>query len=291
MKARLKNHLDVIRSGRAFHHYAGALRRRGLRWRLKMAGRKGIQFHPVPDVAMVVRTGDDLIARVFQDGVDDAIVATIRARVPKGGVFVDVGANVGLYAVIAATSAGAEGRVHAVEPVPQLAQRIREHARLNGTSQLTVHEQALGAAAGRMSLFLSAEGGDGWASLYPWRWTSSASIDVIVETLDAFAARQGLATIDLLKVDVEGAEFDVLQGAKGLLESGRIRALLIEHNLETQKARGVDFGAIRDLLRAAGYALYTTDASGMTRAVEDLAALPRLCDVLALRHAPPFEVA
>jgi FkbM family methyltransferase len=120
----------------------------------------------------------------------------LTSHFKQGKVFVDVGANVGGYSVRAAA---AGMKVHAFEPNPDNTRALRRNAEINGLS-IDVVECALGAS-------------DTTASLIPngavSRITEEGGIDVAMRALDGFE----LATVDLMKVDVEGYELEVLRGA------------------------------------------------------------------------------
>jgi FkbM family methyltransferase len=117
-------------------------------------------------------------------------------RFREGGVFVDVGANVGAYSLRAA-SRGME--VHSFEPVPQNVQVLRRNSEINNLT-LDIEEVALGSSEGTTRLAPS-----GASS----RITKAGGIEVPLRTLDSF----NLPRLDLLKVDVEGYELEVLRGA------------------------------------------------------------------------------
>jgi FkbM family methyltransferase len=132
--------------------------------------------------------------------------------VPKGGLVFDVGANIGNYTEVY-LELGA--RVVAIEPNPELAERVRLRC---ASRRLTVEEVALSAAEGTAELHLGIDHvhssiSDEWvelveASEFPERFKGSVTVQVT--TLDALIDRHG--TPDFLKIDVEGAEREVLSG-------------------------------------------------------------------------------
>lgn len=131
-------------------------------------------------------------------------------RFRAGGVFVDVGANVGGYSLRAA-SRGME--VHSFEPIPQNAQILRRNAEINHLT-LDIQEVALGSSEGEVRL--SAGGASS-------RVTEGGGIEVPLRTLDSF----GLPRVDVLKVDVEGYELEVLRGAERTISRCR-PAMMVE---------------------------------------------------------------
>ncbi|MDO8541017.1 MAG: FkbM family methyltransferase [Opitutaceae bacterium] len=140
----------------------------------------------------------------------------LRRFLQPGMTFVDLGAHHGLYSVLAAALVGPTGRVIAFEPAPASARRLRWHATLNGVNRIEVHRSALGARASTATLFVPQHGIDTVSSLRPPAVGGGGPthrIEVNVVSLDDFASSRDLKEIDLVKLDVEGAEADVLDGA------------------------------------------------------------------------------
>ncbi len=136
-----------------------------------------------------------------------------------GDDFADCGANAGVYSVLAGTRGS---RVLAVEPVPSTFEKLRRNLALNATPGQAIN---CGLGASDASLrFTTHMGGQNRVALD----RDSGVVEVNVTSLDQLTCKLGVSPI-LIKVDVEGYEFMVLQGAKALLESS-ICALIIELN-------------------------------------------------------------
>lgn len=138
-------------------------------------------------------------------------------------IFVDVGANIGLFALSAARS-GAD-RVVAIEPIPSLADQIEEAAAKEGLSQLEVVRKAVALEAGARTLNVSMRGDMGISSLLSLRedlsddpyWATRAdlgfdqSVEVEAAPLADILSPLGLTTIDFIKIDCQGMDLAVLQ--------------------------------------------------------------------------------
>lgn len=159
-------------------------------------------------------------------------VAGLAAFVGPGAVCVDVGAEYGLYTWTLAGLVGPRGHVHAVEPQPGPAAVVTTARRLLGAGHVTVHRTALGAAPGTGALSLPRRRslpvhGRAFLTTGAAGLGSNAEFDrhdevpVVVSTLDEMVAETGLARLDLVKVDIEGAEAALLVGATKTLESFR----------------------------------------------------------------------
>jgi FkbM family methyltransferase len=136
-----------------------------------------------------------------------------------GGVVYDVGANVGYFSLLAARRVGPEGRVYAFEPVARNAAAIERSARANGFHAVEVFEKAVGAADGAADLNLARHiGGAMLASVgTPPDWRATVEVEVVA--LDGFIDVLGLRPPSLVKIDVEGAELDVLRGLTRTIEA------------------------------------------------------------------------
>lgn len=162
------------------------------------------------------------------------IHAIAQAILPPDGVAMDIGANIGLSAVVLATLLP-RGRVIAAEPAPRTAQALRETLALNGMEgRVAVEQVAVSAAPGKTAFSADATHSAGSKIVDEGTMDRAALAPVIVPvtTLDGLVARHGLARLDLVKVDVEGYEGDVLEGAQGAIARFR-PAFILEFNAWT----------------------------------------------------------
>lgn len=150
----------------------------------------------------------------------------------------DVGANMGLYTLLMAKLVGQTGIVHSFEPEPDNFGRLGVNVALNGCANVKARQTAVFSASGRRPLSVYERRLNAWHSLGapaladPFRpgalATPVTTVEVETVALDDYCREEEVARIDVLKIDVEGAELDVLRGARGLLESGRIDLILFE---------------------------------------------------------------
>jgi FkbM family methyltransferase len=132
----------------------------------------------------------------------------------EGMVVYDVGANVGIYSLLASTRVGAAGKVYAFEPLERNAQYLRRHMKLNGVQNCVVLQTAVCNEEGTRRF-----SGASWDS-HMGRLSPGGEILVPSITLDnCIYGEKGLPPPDVLKIDVEGAELEALEGAgKALTE-------------------------------------------------------------------------
>lgn len=139
-----------------------------------------------------------------------------------GMVFLDIGAHHGIYSIVAAKRLGTDGTVVAFEPSLREFRRLRLHLRLNRMHWVRSEPVAIGAAASTRRFFQVLEGDSTRGGLQP-----PATRDEIAETsvetvrLDDYVSRFPLQRVDIVKLDVEGGELEVLQGASHILTTLR----------------------------------------------------------------------
>jgi FkbM family methyltransferase len=175
----------------------------------------------------------------------------VRSVLPPGASFWDVGANIGYFTLLAATVVGPQGRVVAWEPGPEAFQQLQENIALNGMPQVWALPLAVAAQEGTARLYLHGAEADTGATLFPGG-ARSQSHEVQTTTLDAFFRQHGGPPPQLLKVDVEGAELAVLQGAARLLAE-HSPLLLVEMEEKTLRLAGLSRQDIMDFLATLGY--------------------------------------
>lgn len=153
------------------------------------------------------------------------LVREIRNRLDEGGVFVDAGANIGVYSILASKLVGNDGRVIAIEMIPKTAAILRKHVELNGCNNIFVVENALSSTNGMVVTATVPVGKYGQASISPSRtYAESEEITITTTTIDDIC--QEYTSVELMKMDLEGAEAQALEGARDTLS--RTSALIFE---------------------------------------------------------------
>jgi len=186
---------------------------------------------------------------------DHAEMLAWRRALRSGDIFIDVGSNIGVYAIWAAEH-GAD--VIALEPALDTFELLKRNIALNGYCVNAI-QAAAGAASG-MAWFTS--GRDCVNS-----FDEDGSVEIPVIALDAII---GDRTVSGVKIDVEGFELDVLRGCLRALSEQRIQLIQLEWNSTSLGAMGVDRRPVADLLATHGYGLYRPDACGALVSLADL---------------------
>jgi FkbM family methyltransferase len=139
---------------------------------------------------------------------------------------VDVGANVGSWALLAARSLP-DATIHALEVIPDTAAALRSATA--GEQRIRCFDLGLAAHTGTLTLnYQPRASTHATFTDYPHKWTGEA-MECAVMRGDEFLAREGISRVDLLKLDVEGAEHLVLQGLEDTLRARRIRLVQFEY--------------------------------------------------------------
>jgi len=143
----------------------------------------------------------------------------------------DVGANSGIYS-LAALAIQPDATVHAFEPTPEIAARLRETAKLNGLDRLYVHEVAVSSKNGAAILkrFRGDLGTNEGMNFISLDAADSDGESVRTVCLDQFCQDHSIDHVDLLKLDVQGHEHSALKGAEQLIRAGRVGMIFVELN-------------------------------------------------------------
>ena len=217
----------------------------------------------------------------LEPGLRKLIVSLLR----DGDVFADVGANIGLHTVAAARVVGADGRVFAVEAAPATVDHLQRSITLSGvTANVSVLPFAAGARVERdRVMHLSSTSGH--SSLFPLA-DEIGQASVAVSTLDELIE----GPVDLVKIDVEGAELDVVLGMSRLLSNPEI-AVIVEFAPSHLVRAGTQLRDWTELITRNGFEIFRVDdVSGACTSVGDIEALAEVFSVNLLLTRPNTRI-
>ena len=191
--------------------------------------------------------------QIFMGCFASAMTRWTKVLLDEGGTFVDVGAHAGYFSLIAADRVGRVGRVFAVEPNPVVFSALQAHLTANGISHVEACNWGLAERDGSTELYVPRPESlrDYNATMLPrpdW-----AAIEIRLRRLDACLDEWDARRIDLMKIDVEGAEPRVLAGGAAHLASGVVRHMMIEINGPRLVEAGSSPAALVDELAALGF--------------------------------------
>jgi FkbM family methyltransferase len=182
-------------------------------------------------------------------------VRAFAALLAPGMTVLDVGANVGQFTLVAARRLGPTGRVHAFEPTPELVAHVLSNLELNGLDNVVVNEVAVSDATGHAVLHL-VEADDPGVNSIVNRSPGARTLEVPTVSLDDYLAERGVGPVDVIKIDIEGAEMPALRGARDLLTGDDSPVLVLEFHPTTLGYSGHSPDDLLGLLNSNGYAFY-----------------------------------
>lgn len=187
----------------------------------------------------------------FFGGYERSTIRLLKQRARPDGLAIDVGANIGSHAIPMA-KAMRTGRVLAFEPNPLVFPRLIANLALNPDCNVDARAMAIGNRIGQVELFIpSPDAGNlGQASLV--ENSNFNKVGVPCTTLDSLLEDEKLGTVDVLKIDVEGFEWAVIEGARTML--ARDHPLVVfEYNRDQWERAGQKLIGVTNVLRAVGY--------------------------------------
>jgi FkbM family methyltransferase len=212
---------------------------------------------------------------IYRYGCNDRDLVFVGDLLNPGDVLVDAGANVGLFSLVAAEIVGPPGRVYAFEPRRWCYDLLCRNRSLNDLMWLVTDNRALSERSG-VSRFVEFRGTwSGYSSFAPPSGIVSGNlVEVTCVSLDEAIPRDEWSRIRLMKLDVEGSELRVLEGASELVASAHPDILLevVDEHLARQ---GASSGMLYEWLVARGYSVYRRADGGRWAAcsISDVASL------------------
>lgn len=186
-------------------------------------------------------------------------------------VFIDAGANQGEFSIAAARIVQ-QGKVIAFEPVSEYRERLLENVRLNNFGNVQVITAALGEKEGHLPIYDRQENftdgtrNEGLPTLFASESRHHAREVVQVRRLDDVLRELGIPRVDVIKLDIEGAEWIALRGAVNTLASCR-PTLVLEIGRETCRAAGYEPEALVEWLTSLNYRIEKVIEGGKTRPI------------------------
>jgi FkbM family methyltransferase len=232
------------------------------------------------------RSNEKLILDFLRGGqLYEPDIAHLLGRVlGKGDVAVDVGANIGFFTVLASILVGPTGRVIAFEPFAENLERLRANLAHNDCKNVTVIEKAVTNQVGEVEFFINSGNSGGNALWDIGRWPgyqeefgTPVRVAVSATTLDAEWAQLQLPAPKVIKIDTEGAEQRVLEGARDLLARQKPHFVVTELHTIGLAEMGCSQESLRGFIEDLGYSTF-----GMTYA----GTLPRLVPSATSIHYP-----
>jgi FkbM family methyltransferase len=230
---------------------------------------------PSFDLRLRFRIEDAIGRWIFKRGSYEAdLTAYLTSHVAfaEGSVFLDVGANIGWYSLVLARAAKARISILAFEPDPLSFRLLSENIALNGCDAVRAVQLAASDRDGAALLYQYANKNRGRHSLLPIN--AAGTVEIRTTSLDGFLEREGIdpADVAFMKIDVEGYELHVLNGARRLLDF--VPLVLCEYAPGYMRRGGIDPASLVSAFREKHYVPHALrDGELQAVAAADLAAI------------------
>jgi len=172
------------------------------------------------------------------------------SKINEGDVVVDVGANIGYFSMLAAKKTGPSGKVFTIEPMQQANTWLKKNFKLNNFENYEILEVAIGDKPRMMKMYKKSNSSE-MIILDPDVSKTDLIIcgEIQVESIDNIISKKKIDKINLMKIDVEGFEYEVLLGCQKSFEEKRIKNIICEIHSKYLKNRKIDEQKIYSLLR------------------------------------------
>ncbi len=189
---------------------------------------------------------------------DPTGIRFVKNQLYEGEIFIDIGANVGAYSLVASRLVGKSGKVIAFEPGSKSFLRLLKNISLNGLTNIIPERMAVIDKSTQTDLFISGSQNLGMSSIYHHDSETGITEKVEAVSLDDYVEKKGISRIGLIKIDIEGSEFLALKGMQKVLTDMRPK-ILVELKEETLKNSGYTEKDIIALFEKAGYSRFNID--------------------------------
>ncbi len=232
-----------------------------------------------PNKAIITGLGKDLKVRIYTHDIigrdiyvkgmfEKAECMFVTNFLKEGMTFFDIGANLGQYTLLGAKRVGSNGRVHSFEPSSRMFSELNFNVSLNGFSNSCIlNNVAVSEKEGIGKLSKYEAGGEVYGSLGNQNWAESSKPlvgheEVKTTTLNVYIKEHNISHVDLIKIDIEGAELLALRGANQLLNRPDAPTIVLEMADITTDGFGYKAIEIWDYLESFGYRMYCFNNKG-----------------------------
>lgn len=200
------------------------------------------------------------VKSMYFDAYEIEVIRIMKKYLKPGGVFIDVGANVGYLSAIGLSLVGTTGQVHSFEPMPAYFSYLEQIAELNPQYKIVANKLALGQADGKACI-TSHRHGTGCNSMVPGfipKEHIAETLNIHVWRLDEYIQKQKLSRISLIKIDTEGFELPVLLGTSRFFDDhkGNLPPIIVEITPRAFKLMNKNVSELEEFMASYGYKPY-----------------------------------
>jgi FkbM family methyltransferase len=202
-------------------------------------------------------TVDQIQRRIYYFGLwEPNLTAFLERRLSPGDLFVDVGANIGYFSLLAAKLVGPTGKVLAIEASPIIFEKLANNIKQNKLNNIVAHNLAVSDSNGIARVYMAPEGNIGETTILETKGHTFES-EIPCRRLDEILSSEDLQRTKVIKIDVEGAEWSVISGMPQVLDScPESLEFVIEISPKRLAALGKSAGEILQVFEMAGFNAY-----------------------------------
>ena len=223
-----------------------------------------LSFNTTYDSSLLIKVNlSDWIQQqiYFVDYSDLNGISYLKKQLKAGNVFIDIGANIGAYSLIASKLVGSNGKVVSFEPVSLICKQLKQNIKLNNLANIVVEPKAVFDKNTTLELFISDHQNMGMSSILNHSHETGEKQSVQAITIDEYVKIKSLLKIDFIKIDIEGAEINALRGMKQtILKFNPI--ILMEISDGILENSTINSTMIYDFMNELNYTPYTINTDG-----------------------------
>ncbi|GEM_PF-878756 len=267
-------------------------------WWVEKVKRRPVWYTDRFGITSQLRPGENIkhviLSRSHYD--DPGVLYLLDRLLKPGMIVIDVGANKGDFALYAARCIMPGGHVHAFDPVPYAQDYFRENITQNPllADTITYNPEAVYRENTEVVINIFPAQYFGWNGLGNTQMmtehgmvTPVISQPVPAITIDWYCQKREIARIDLLKIDVEGFEPEVIEGAMQMITTGQVRYIIFEISLAPLSGANRSAQDVLNSVRALGLTIYTIEAGGGLLLLTEDAIIPFFANYLATLETQP----
>jgi FkbM family methyltransferase len=225
-------------------------------YELKTNFHDGIVWLIDEDIAIYTTADNYIEWTILSTGTyEDEINKLIRISLKPGGIALDIGANIGLQSIRMSQCAGSDGKVYAFEPLAHLQKKFNKNVELNNAGNVKLFPFALSDNESESDFNINKNTWNQGAFSLSSQNTGTETQRVFIKTADEVAEIKALDRLDLIKIDVEGFEYQVLKGLHQTLKKYKPR-IIFEYDDNYWRSAGQQITECFNFLRSFDYVIY-----------------------------------
>lgn len=201
--------------------------------------------------------------------------------IKPGNIILDIGANIGIYSLMASVKTGNIGKVYSFEPADWAINRLKENIRLNKFENIEVIDKAISDISGISDFFICDDDAYNSIGNKPMREVREVK-KVEITTIDDFLSSRSISHVDIIKIDTEGADYLVLKGAKQLLSSSSPPIIFCEYSRKTIDGFHHSLNEFEEYIKGFNYKIFEIQGNNL---IEFNSSISQSNEIVCIKNA------